>query len=150
MKRSRNSVVGWAILVSSAVAPVDTCRTGLSSGDAGEPRVEFTVVGTPEAGDDPGLRVDSVATGEMVLAGAISTPTPCYDIRAEPSRRDGTLTLTLVATAQPRICIQVLAAFAYRARIYGLSAGRYRVEVVVTYPNTGWPPRVEHLEVEIP
>lgn len=137
------AVVGLAV-----VGSVDTCRTG--PGESGAPQLEFTVVGALEAGKDAAVRADSVSSGQVVLRGGISTPTPCYAIGAEVAQRESTLTLTLVATAQPVFCIQVLAAFEYRARIYGLSAGRYTVEVVATYPGTGWTPRADTLQVEIP
>lgn len=140
-------VLALAALVTAAAA--DTCQSP-SSGEAGAPQVEFSVVGALEAGEDPTPRVDSVSAGEMVLRGGISTPTPCYAIRAELGERADTLALTLLATSQPVVCIQVLAAFGYRARIYGLASGRYTIEVVSTYPGTGWPPRTQYLEVAVP
>ncbi len=138
----------WVVAI-AAVTSADTCQTGPSSGDP-EAQVEFTVLGALDAGKDPTPRVDSVSQGQVLLTGGVSTPTPCYAIGAELSPRDHVLTLTLVATSQPVICIQVLAAFEYRARIYGLTAGRHTLEVVATYPDTGWPPRADTLRVEIP
>jgi len=138
----------FAVVGLAAAGAVDTCRTG--PGEPGGPRVEFTVVGALEGGKDPAARVDSVSSGEVVLRGGISTPTPCYGISAEVVQRASALTLTLVATARPVVCIQVLAAFEYRARIYGLSAGHYAVEVVSTYPGTGWMQPADTLQVDVP
>ena len=144
---ARAGAVLWAAL--ATIAATDTCQ-GPASGETGDPQVEFSVVGALEAGEDATPRVDSVSAGQAVLRGGVSTPTPCYAIRAELSEQADTLRLTLAANAQPVVCIQVLAAFAYRARIHGLTPGRYTVEVVATYPGTGWPPRVEQLHVDIP
>ncbi|MBI2401140.1 MAG: hypothetical protein HYV20_00025 [Gemmatimonadetes bacterium] len=148
MSFPRGQTAAFAVVVLVAVGSVDTCRTG--PGEPGAPQVEFTVLGALEAGKDAAVRVDSVSSGQVVLRGGIGTPTPCYTIRAELAQRESTLTLTLVATVQPVVCITVLAAFEYRARIYGVSAGRYTVEVVATYPGTGWTPRADTLQVEIP
>lgn len=137
------------IMALAAVA-LDRCQTEPPTGTAKEPQVEFTMVGALQELKDPPVSIDSVSPGEVVLTGGLGTPTPCYAIGAEVALRERTLTLTLAATAQPGICIQVLAAFAYRARIHGLSAGRYALEVVATYPGTGWESQVERLEVEIP
>lgn len=145
--------VGLAALCFVALATVsaDRCQTGSPAGDTGQPEVEFEVVGALEGSKDPPVTIDSIAPGEVVLTGALATPTPCYAINAGVTLRDRTLSLSLTATAQPgMICIQTLGAFAYRARIHGLSTGRYTLEVVATYPGTGWETRTERLEVEVP
>jgi len=36
-------------------------------------------------------------------------------------------------------CVLVLGRFAYDAFIEGLTPGRYSLQVVHTYPSTGWP-----------
>lgn len=138
----------WVVV--SAAVPVDRCQAGPSAGDEAEPQLEFQVLGARENLGDSALTVERVAPGEAVLRGTIATPTPCYGIAAELAARERTLTVTLTATAQPGICITVLAAFAYQARIYGLSAGRYTIDVVYTYPGTGWNQQVKRVELEIP
>lgn len=137
-------------LMAIAAVSLNRCQGGPPTGEGREPQVEFTVVGMLEEAESPPVAIDSVSPGEVVLTGGLGTPTPCYAIGAEVALRERTLVLTLNATAQPIVCIQMLAAFEYRARIHGLSKGRYTLEVVTTYPGTGWASRVERLTVEIP
>lgn len=144
--------VGRAALAFAALATVaaDRCQTGSPAGETGQPEVEFEVVGAPGEPAARPVSVDSVAPGAVVLTGALETPTPCYGLAAAVGLQERTLKMTITATGQPGFCIQMLGAFEYRARIHGLGAGRYTLEVVVTYPGTGWESRVERLEVEIP
>jgi hypothetical protein len=58
--------------------------------------------------------------------------------------------LRLEAKSQPMICAQVLATVAYQARISHLDSGQYTLEVIQTYPGTGWADRVDRLQVQIP
>jgi hypothetical protein len=80
----------------------------------------------------------------------MSTPTPCYRIEAQLSAAGDSLALSVTATALPRICIEVLAAYDYEARIAGLSPGSYEVAVSHSYPNTGWQPRIHRVRLEVP
>lgn len=143
--------IAWLCLASLAVVAPERCQVGQPASEVGQPELEFTVVGALEGGRDPAVTIDSVAPGRVMLSGVVGTPTPCHGVSADVGLRDGTLTLTLVATAQPgAICVQVIGTLGYQARISGLSAGRYTLEVVARYPGSGWESRVERLEVEIP
>jgi hypothetical protein len=139
-----------AILAIAAAGSTDRCRASLADPDPpeqGTPELEFTVV----SGDDGGqLRADSVAAGQVVIKGGLRTPNPCYTLEAELEPDQSGLTVGVVATAQPVVCIQTLGMFAYRARIHGLAAGHYRVAITVTYPGTGWEPRADTLQVDVP
>lgn len=96
------------------------------------------------------VTVSSTAPGVAVLTGSITTPNPCYEVTAELSRSADRMILTLTATALPRICAQVVAAFQYRARVSHLTAGSYPMRVVHAYPGTGWEGRQYDLLVEVP
>ena len=141
------AAIGFAAL---ATVSVDRCRAGSPAAETSQPEMEFEVVGTPGEPRAGLVSVDSVGPGAVVLTGVLETPTPCYGLAATAGLQERTLKVTITATGQPGFCIQVLGAFAYRARIHGLSGGRYTLEVVATYPGTGWESRVERLEVEVP
>jgi hypothetical protein len=148
MRRRQTPTVALAAISLAAAGSTDTCRASLS--EPGTPQLEFTVAGVTPDDETPMLRVDSISAGQVVLRGRIGTPTPCYTIGAELAQRDATLSVSLVATANEGVCIQMVGAFGYRARIHGLGAGSYTVEVVATYPGTGWTPRADTLQVDIP
>src|SRR5215207_612946 len=79
------------------------------------------------------------AADRIKVEGAVTTPTPCYDL-AGHLEREGTNTLTLVVEARRKEggCIQMIAAFGYDAAVRGLAPGRYVLRVRQTYPGTGW------------
>ena len=106
--------------------------------------------GALERGRDSRLAISRVAAGQVVVTGAITTPTPCYAVRPELVHRGRTLTLRLEARSQPMMCAQVLATFAYQARISHLDSGQYTLEVVASYPGTGRAERVDRLQLQIP
>jgi hypothetical protein len=115
-----------------------------------EPSLEFTVAGSAEAGAAEELKIAGVSPGEIVLGGVIATPNPCYDIDAAVALEDGTLTLTLTATARPGFCAQVVGALRYDATLGGLQPGAYDLVVVHQYPETGWEQRVFRQQATVP
>jgi hypothetical protein len=128
-----------------------SCQSPASSGTQQiEPRLEFAVVGSSQRSGGDTITVTDVAADGVTLSGTMSTPNPCYNITPDLSADGDSLTLALAATAQAGMCIQVLAAFRYEARIGGLPPGRYSIAVEYTYPNTGWGGRVFPLAVEVP
>ncbi len=83
-------------------------------------------------------------TGGLVVLGRITTPTPCYDL--EPGtvqEQPGALTLLIIARERDvDACIQVLKTRPYQLEVRDLEPGEYDVEVIHTYPGTGWADRV--------
>ncbi len=82
--------------------------------------------------------------GGLVVLGRITTPTPCYNLRPGTVKEPPTsLTLFIIAREQNvDACIQVLHPFPYRLEVRELEPGEYDVEVIHTYPNTGWADRL--------
>ncbi len=82
--------------------------------------------------------------GGLLVLGRITTPTPCYELSPGTVQEPpGALTLFIIAREKAvGACIQVLHAFPYRLEVRELDPGEYDVEVIHTYPNTGWADRV--------
>lgn len=137
-------------LLPAFVAGALSCGA-ISSGDpAIQPELEFTVLGAAPAGGPDSAAVARVEAGEATVEGVMSTPNPCYELQAELSADARVLTVTLTATAMPRICAQVIAAFRYRAQIHHLEPGTYRVQLRHRYPSTGWEGKDYEMRLEIP
>lgn len=94
----------------------------------------------------PGTDVALVTpvTGGLLVLGRITTPTPCYELNPGTVQEPpGALTLFIIAREEAvDACIQVLHSFPYRLEVRDLDPGEYDVEVIHTYPNTGWADRV--------
>jgi hypothetical protein len=138
--------VALALLLTGA-----TCG-GMAPGNepTSQPELEFEVLGGMQTAAGDSVAVAGVVPGEAILTGVITTPNPCYRVAAELAEDGHTLTVTLRATALPRICPQVVAAFEYRARLSHLASGVYTVHVVHAYPGTGWEGKRYQLRVELP
>jgi len=76
-----------------------------------------------------------VSPGRIDVDGILPTPTPCYDLTAELGRADRRLTLTVTARDRGGVCIQVLANFAYAAKLDGLESGLYQLTVEHAYED---------------
>jgi hypothetical protein len=116
----------------------------------GNTRLDFTVTGGAQAPVADTVQISSVAPGEVVIEGALSTPTPCYRVAGSLSEESGGLTLQVTATNLGGICIQVLGGFAYQARISDLAPGSISIAVVHSYPSTGWEEHTYRLRTEVP
>lgn len=139
------------LVTSALLASGAMCSAGIPESEpAPQPEVEFTVVGAVETQGSDTVSVQATAPGEVILVGRISTPTPCYQLESELRGSGDDLTLEIAARALPRICPQVLAAYEYRARLYRLGVGNYRMTVVHAYPESGWEGRSYEIRVEIP
>lgn len=114
------------------------------------PTVELTARPLSPVPDEDHARA-TVDGGRVTVSGAMTTPTPCYDLAGEASVAGDTVTLTIQARRQEGGCIQVIAAFAYDAAVRGLPAGRYTLRVRHAYPGTGWEGRTAlETKIEIP
>jgi hypothetical protein len=126
-----------------------TCGAMQAGNRSAQPELEFTVLGGAPAGGRDTAAVAAVEPGAAVLEGVMSAPNPCYELGGALSAEGSALTLTITATAMPRICAQVVTAFRYRARIHPLAPGEYRIRVRCQYPRTGWQEKEYDLQVEI-
>lgn len=124
-----------------------SCQSMPASDAAEGPSLEFSVLGQAEPARERAPTIARVSPGSVQVTGAIGTPTPCYTIDAGLDAKERALTLTLTASARDGACIQILAAFEYRATISGLESGSYTILVAQTYPGTGWPRREHRLEL---
>jgi len=123
---------------------------GASVTNSIEPVIELTMQGAAEGGEPRAPSVTTATSELAVLEGTISSPNPCYSFAAEIEADQNNLTVTLSGTQQAGMCIQILGAFRYQARITGLSTGTYPVTVVYRYPDTGWEQREFSLTLTIP
>ncbi len=143
-------VLSLAIAAVAATSSQAICKSVPSGSDMQEPNLEFSIVGSAETGEGAEPSITSASAEEVALTGVISTPNPCYDIKAALSRDGRALTLTLTATARPEICIQVVAAFTYDARLTDLEPGSYTLTVAYEYPGIGWESSEHTLQLEVP
>ncbi len=118
-----------------------------SSGSDPQLTVEITARQLSSTPDEDSARA-AVEGGHVAVDGAVTTPTPCYDLVGEASREGRTVTLTVEARRKEGGCIQMIAAFGYRAAVHGLPAGSYTLRVLHAYPGIGWEGRTA-LETEI-
>lgn len=126
-----------------------SCQPMPSSHEASGAGLEFSVVGQAESAAERPPTIERASSAALDLSGAIATPNPCYSIDARLAEDGRTLTLTLSANATGGICVQMLAAFQYSARITGLKPGHYTVVMVYDYPGSGWEQRQHRLQVEV-
>ncbi len=113
-------------------------------------RLEFVVTGSLQTAAADTARTARVSAGQATIEGVISTPNPCYQIVADLVEDADSLTLRLTATRRGGMCIQVVAAFTYEARLSDLPARTDTIVVVYTYPSTGWEERTFRLRAEVP
>lgn len=138
------------ILAAPGIAALLAACSGATVTESIQPVVEFTVQGAAETSDVREPNVTTATADFAVLEGVISTPNPCYSFAASIEAEDSALTVTVTASQQAGMCIQVLGAFLYQARITGLPAGTYPVVMTYQYPGTGWEGQSFNLSLTIP
>ena len=104
-------------------------------------KVELVARPLPGGDDRGGAVTARGGSGTVRVAGALSTPTPCYALSGLVRQDGEVVTLTVEARATEGMCVQSIGAFAYDATLRGLSAGSYTLRVIHTYPGTGWETR---------
>ncbi len=103
-----------------------------------EATLEFVILETEIRAQRDTSYLSGSGDGQLTVSGVIRTPNPCYSLDAEVDADADSVTLRVTATPQPRICASVVAAFPYTATVGGLKGGAYTVNVLYTYPATGW------------
>lgn len=139
-----------------ALAACSTAGGPAPASGGGGPRVELTsrrlesgpTLTDPGPGAAPaapaagtGTRAEGGSAGAVAVQGRMDTPDPCRRLSGTVEAAGGQLTLRVDAAREGDMCTQVIAAFAYDARITGLAPGTYRLRVVHAYPGTGWDAR---------
>ena len=146
-------MVRTPLLLLLALAGCSTAG-GPAPASGGGARVELTsrqvepgpTLTDPGAGAPPAAEAGTRAEGQaggIAVQGRMQTPDPCRRLSAAVEAGGGQVTLRVEAVREGDMCAQVLAAFAYDARITGLAPGSYRLRVVHAYPGGGWEPRTE-------
>lgn len=80
--------------------------------------------------------------GQITVRATLLGPDPCRTLEAEIDKRDREVALRVfIRPSGAPVCIQIVGNFSYDAVIEGLPRGRYNLQVVHTYPSTGWPTR---------
>lgn len=96
----------------------------------------------PGSGESTSVTADA-GQGQIAIRATLLGPDPCRTLEAELEQRDREVTLRVfIRPSGAGVCIQVIGGFAYDAVIERLPRGRHSLQVVHTYPSTGWPTRV--------
>ena len=96
----------------------------------------------PGSGESASATADAVQ-GQVAVRATLLGPDPCRTLEGELEQRGGEVTLRVfIRPSGAGGCVQVLGAFAYDAVIERLPRGRHVLQVVHTYPSTGWPTRI--------
>jgi len=112
---------------------------GAPSSGARQVKLEFQ---QGQAGSSTGGQQGATATagsGQIVIRGTMETPTPCHKLSGELQQQGRTLSVRVVAQADPDVmCIQSIGSIPYTATLRDVAPGAYTVRVIHTYPGTGW------------
>ena len=93
----------------------------------------------PEPGGAHAVTAEA-GLGQITVRSILAGPDPCRTLEGELEQRGRDLTLRVfIRPSGAGVCVQVVGRFAYDAVIEGLPRGRYALQVVHTYPSTGWP-----------
>ena len=81
----------------------------------------------------------TAGSGQIAIRGTMQTPTPCHKLSGELQQQGRTLSVRVVAQADPdAMCIQSIGSIPYTATLRDVAPGTYTVRVIHTYPGTGW------------
>ena len=93
----------------------------------------------PEPGAAASVTAEA-GQGQITVRSTLSGPDPCRTLAGELEQTDREVTLRVfIRPSGDAACVLILGRFAYDAVIEGLPRGRYALQVVHTYPSTGWP-----------
>ena len=95
----------------------------------------------PDPGSPESVTAEA-GQGQITVRATLSGPDPCRTLEAELDQTDREVSLRVfIRPSGAGVCVLVIGRFAYDAVIEGLPRGRYVLQVVHTYPYTGWPTR---------
>jgi len=92
----------------------------------------------PEPGSGESTTVEA-GQGQIDVRATLTGPDPCRTLHGDLEQADRQLTLRVSIRPTGAVCVAMIGRFAYDASIVGLTPGRYSLQVVHTYPSTGWP-----------
>jgi len=92
----------------------------------------------PDAGAADSTAAEA-GRGAITIRATLGGPDPCRTLDGTLEQAAQQLTLRVSIRPTGGACVLVLGRFAYDATIEGLAPGRYSLQVVHTYPSTGWP-----------
>lgn len=104
--------------------------------EPGQPQFTFRPLESSCASTDEMVQLQG-GLGRIEFVGLMTTPTPCYNLRAElrtmpcgpTSRCPNTYEIAITAIAQEISCIQCVGAIPYEGEIRGLAPGMYTIVV---------------------
>ena len=92
---------------------------------------------------EPGAAVSVTAEagqGQIAVRSTLRGPDPCRTLGGELEQTGREVTLRVfIRPNGDAVCVQVVGGFAYDAVIQGLPRGKHALQVIHTYPSTGWP-----------
>lgn len=92
---------------------------------------------SPQPGSDQSATAEA-GQGQIDVRATLLGPDPCRTLQGELEQAGRQLTLRVSIREMGGYCVLTLGQFAYTASIVGLSPGNYALQVVHTYPSTGW------------
>lgn len=105
-------------------------------------RLSFSATRPAMGGGPQFARVTDVSQSQVRFAGSITTPSPCFGIRGTANVTEDAITITVSAVSTLRsneTCATVVAESEYEGTLRELAPRSYRVIVIHTIANTGWP-----------
>jgi hypothetical protein len=91
----------------------------------------------PEPGSGESTTVEA-GQGQIDVHATFTGPDPCRMPHGDLEQTGRQLTLRVSIHPTDDVCVAVIGRFAYDASIVGLAPGSYSLQVVHTYPSTGW------------
>ncbi|MCR4404413.1 MAG: twin-arginine translocation signal domain-containing protein [Candidatus Acetothermia bacterium] len=118
-----------------AVLGLQSCDALWNPGPS-EPLLSFAQLGSSCASVAEGAELQG-GRGRITFSGAVSTPTPCYDLTAElitmrcgPGERCvNTYEIAITSKAQEGYCIECLGSVSYRGELRRLNPGVYNIGI---------------------
>jgi len=96
----------------------------------------------PGSGESASVKADA-GHGQIAVRATLLGPDPCRTLEGELEQRDREVTLRVfIRPSGAGVCVQVIGGFAYDAVIERLPRGSHVLQVVHTYPSTGWSTRI--------
>ena len=93
---------------------------------------------TPEPGAAVSVTAEA-GQGQIAVRSTLRGPDPCRTLGGELEQTGREVTLRVFIRPNSAVCVQVVGGFAYDAVIQGLPRGKHALQVIHTYPSTGWP-----------
>ncbi|HEY0809760.1 MAG TPA: hypothetical protein VGD49_06335 [Longimicrobiales bacterium] len=96
---------------------------------------------TPGQVVEPLFDPSTISSGQIIFAGQLNTPVPCYRLISELDDRGNALTLEIRATrSTSAACGTEVGRFIYSGAIRNLNPGTYALRVRLIYDVSDWPP----------